>query len=283
MSSIDLTLESLRGRADDSRREWQSKKPFGYVIIDDFLDKAFAEEILAAYPQPDVEGWDSTTYIHQQKKFTRTSGFPEPIGRFFSLTASPDFRKLVSLITGVDNIIDDPALVGGGLHQILRGGFLDVHVDYNFHPTTKLHRRLNLLLYLNKDWKPEFEGCLELWDFTDNRRLEHIAPVFNRVVIFETNELSYHGHPQPLNTPQHITRKSLAVYYYTTERDIATTASEHNTIYKQTTGTRGYVKTSIAATKAAVERTTNTGLKSLGENIIKRAYRRVRGLPPENK
>lgn len=283
MNSNDLTLELLRSRVEDLTREWQSRKHFGYVVIDNFLDKAFAEEILAAYPEPDVEGWNNTTYVHQRKKFTRTSGFPEPIARFFSLTASPDFRELITHITEVPDIIDDPALVGGGLHQILRGGFLDVHVDYNFHPNTKLHRRLNLLLYLNKDWKPEFEGCLELWDLASNRQLEHIAPIFNRVVIFETNESSYHGHPQPLNTPQHITRKSLAVYYYTKERNIAATAPEHNTIYRQTTGTRGYMKTSIAAAKAAVERTTSTGLKELGENIIKRTYRRVRGLPPENK
>lgn len=273
----------LRRRADDFKRGWSSKTPFRYVIIDDFLPSDYAEEILASYPQPDVEGWDNTTYIHQKKKLTRRSGFPVPISRFFSLTASREFRQLISEISGIPNLIDDPELIGGGLHQILRGGFLDVHVDYNFHPRTKLHRRLNLLLYLNKDWKAEYEGCLELWDLQANRQLERIMPIFNRGVIFETNEVSYHGHPQPLNAPPHITRKSLAIYYYTKEREDTSAAPEHNTLYRQTTGVEGYAKTFFAATQALTQRVTGDGLAAVGENLIKRARRRIKGLPPENK
>ncbi len=87
---------------------------------------------------------------------------------------------LVSDIVGIAGLLHDPALVGGGLHQILPGGFLDVHTDYNFHPQTKLHRRLNLLLYMNKDWKREYEGYLELWDMDAKKQIEDIAPAFNR-------------------------------------------------------------------------------------------------------
>ncbi len=281
MEFNESVTANLRRRADELKRDWSSKTPFRYVIIDDFLPSDYVEEILASYPEPDIEGWDSTTYIHQKKKLTQRFGFPGPISRFFSLTATREFRELISEICGIPNLIEDPELIGGGLHQILRGGFLDVHVDYNFHPRTKLHRRLNLLLYLNRDWKAEYEGCLELWDLEANRQLERIAPILNRGVIFETNEISYHGHPQPLNAPYHITRKSLAIYYYTKERE--DTAPEHNTLFRQTTGVKGYAKTLVAATQAMTERVTGDGLGAVGENLIKRARRRIKGLPPENK
>ena len=283
MDFDELTMKTLGERKEELERVWSSQKPFRYLIIDDFLPLDFAEEILAAYPQPGTDAWDKTTYIHQRNKLTQTSGFAEPIARFFALTAAPDFRALISEITGIPQLLDDPGLVGGGLHQILRGGFLDVHVDYNFHPKTKLHRRLNLLLYLNKDWRPEYEGYLELWDLDANHQLEKIAPLFNRAVIFETNEISYHGHPRPLNVPPHVTRKSLAIYYYTEEFDAAEVAPEHNTLYKQTTGLQGYLKTARSATEAAGERISGQGVTRLGKDLARRIKRRLRGLPPENK
>jgi Rps23 Pro-64 3,4-dihydroxylase Tpa1-like proline 4-hydroxylase len=277
------TLQALGERKEELRQNWAAKKTFGYLVIEDFLPPEFAEEILAAYPRPGTDEWDSTTYIHQRNKLTQTHGFAEPIARFFRLTAAPEFRALFSEVTGIRDLIDDPELVGGGLHQILRGGFLDVHVDYNFHPKTKLHRRLNLLLYLNKDWREEYEGYLELWDLDADAQLEKIAPLFNRAVIFETNEVSYHGHPKPLNGPPEVTRKSLAIYYYTKERDDATVAPEHNTLYKQTTGIKGYVKTVKSATEAAAERIGGQGVGRLSKDLARRLSRRLRGLPPENK
>lgn len=278
-----LTLEHLGRQAPDLARDWEAGEPFRYLIIDNFLPEQFAEDILAAYPVPDMSGWDSTTYIHQRKKLTQRSGFSPPIERFFALTASPEFRDLIGEICGIKKLIDDPELIGGGLHQILRGGFLDVHVDYNFHPQTKLHRRLNLLLYLNKDWRPDYEGYLEFWDFESERLLERVAPTFNRGVIFETNEVSYHGHPQPLNTPPDITRKSLAIYYYTEERDDNVVADEHNTLYRQTTGVRGRLKTLVSGATAMRERFTQKGVGALGRNLVNRTSRRIKGLPPENK
>lgn len=283
MSTREITIERLQKRAAQLSAEWSAKKPFRFLVIDNFLDEAFAEAIFAAYPQPSEDFWDHTTYIHQRRKFTLTKNFPDAIAQFFQMTAAADFRQLVTEITGIGDLIDDPDLLGGGLHQIAAGGFLDVHVDYNFHPRTKLHRRLNLLLYMNKDWQPEYEGYLELWDMEANQRLENIAPLFNRAVIFETNEISYHGHPHPLNTAPGVTRKSLAIYYYTEAREADAVAPEHNTIYRQTTGLRGYMKTSAAAGKAAMERTRQQGVGALGKNLLHKVYRRIKRLPPENK
>jgi Rps23 Pro-64 3,4-dihydroxylase Tpa1-like proline 4-hydroxylase len=279
---MEKSLERIRARAAEYARSWNAKTPFHYIVIDDFLDPAEAEALLAAYPPPAVEGWDQTTYVHQRKKFTRTRDFPAPIADFFDLTGRPEFRALISEITGIPDLVEDADLVGGGLHQILRGGFLDVHVDYNFHPRTKLHRRLNLLVYMNKDWRDEYQGALELWDMQAHRQLENILPLFNRGVIFETNEVSFHGHPRPLNAPQSVTRKSLAVYYYTHTRDAAAVAPEHNTLYRQTTGLPGYVKTSLSATTSAVERARKQGLGALLGNVKNKVSRRLQGRPPEN-
>jgi Rps23 Pro-64 3,4-dihydroxylase Tpa1-like proline 4-hydroxylase len=277
-----LVVEGLRQRVPGIRSRWNAAEPFHYVVIDDFLPTAMAEAILAAYPVPDVEGWDKTTYTHQKMKFAMCRDFPETVDRFFSLSATPEFLNILSDICGVPKLIADPDLVGGGLHQILRGGFLDVHVDYNFHPVTKLHRRLNVLVYMNKDWKPEYQGYLELWERGQRkRRLENIAPLFNRAVIFETNEVSFHGHPTPLNTPPDKTRKSLALYYYTTERDVV--APEHNTMYHQSTGLHGYVKTAVSSAQAVIERFRDKGPTALVRSIAEKAYRRVRGLPPVNR
>ena len=278
---VEASLKKLRERADSYSAKWHAQIPFRYVVMDDFLDQTLAEAILTTYPQPDVEGWDQTTYIHQRKKFTLRSNFPEPAATFFTMTESQEFRDLISKITGIPDLISDHQLFGGGLHQIIRGGFLDVHVDYNLHPETKTHRRLNLLVYLNKDWKTEYEGFLELWDLPAKKMLDKIAPIFNRAVMFETNEISYHGHPKPLNTPSDVTRKSLAIYYYTTE--IEKSAPEHNTLYKQTTGLHGYWKTWIAASISTIERVRSQGWRAFAENILRRTKRSIRGLPPENK
>jgi Rps23 Pro-64 3,4-dihydroxylase Tpa1-like proline 4-hydroxylase len=282
LSLTEIVVKAISGQADLLRQDFQSKEPFKYLIVDDFLPLEIAEKILSAYPQPEVEGWDSTTYIHQRKKFSKTRDFPEPISEFFAVVSDKAFLDLISQITGIPNLLHDSELIGGGLHQIIRGGFLDVHVDYNFHPRTKLHRRLNLLLYLNKNWKREYEGCLELWDMDRKQQLANIEPVFNRAVLFETNEVSFHGHPRPLNSPQNVTRKSLAVYYYTKERPANDLAPEHNTIYKQTTGASGYAKTTVSATAAAVERAAQKGVSHITRKLISKVKRKAAGLPPEN-
>lgn len=281
--SNETILNITPDRLSELQSAWDAAKPFRYVVIDDFLTTDFAEEILAAYPTPTGGAWEDTPYIHQLKKLTLNKNFPAPIGDFFRMTETEEFRNLVSSICRIPDLIADPTLSGGGLHQIMNGGYLDVHVDYNFHPRTKEHRRLNLLLYLNKDWKREYEGYLEFWDMQEKRQIENIAPVFNRAVIFETNEVSYHGHPRKLNLPPDVTRKSLAVYYYTKEREEIETAMEHNTIFKQTTGFSGYVKTSLAAVVTLTERASSAAKKDLFETLSQRLYRKIKGLPRENK
>ena len=117
----------------------------------------------------------------------------------------------------------------------MRGGRLGIHADFNRHPRFDLDRRLNLLVYLNKDWREEYGGHLELW----NRGMTHcevkILPVFNRVVLFSTTDFTYHGHPDPLACPEGMTRKSLALYYYTNGRPTDEVSGGHTTLFRPRT------------------------------------------------
>jgi Rps23 Pro-64 3,4-dihydroxylase Tpa1-like proline 4-hydroxylase len=134
-------------------------------------------------------------------------------GIFLELN-SGSFLRFLEILTGVSGLLGDPYLAEAGFHCIERGGFLDIHADFSHHDHTGLERRLNLLLYLNEDWKDEFAGALSLYD-VDCRPIQMFSPIANRCVVFRTSEISYHGHPDPLQCPPGTYRKSIALYYYT--------------------------------------------------------------------
>jgi Rps23 Pro-64 3,4-dihydroxylase Tpa1-like proline 4-hydroxylase len=278
-----LVLEGLQARKSDLRKKWLESQPFHYLCIDNFLPEEMAQTLLDCYPTPKENEWVDTNYVNQIGKFRSESGFPKPIESFFSLTALPEFKKIMSEITGINDLLSDPQQFGGGMHQILPGGFLDVHIDYNFHPEKKLHRRINLLLYLNKNWEQEYGGYLELWDMDKKEQLENIAPIFNRAILFETNQISYHGHPKPLKCPAPMTRKSLAVYCYTKERDdIYSDSKEHNTIYKNVEGIQGIAKGFLSTWRTISDRLDQEGAVGICEKLLKKSYRKIKGLPPKN-
>jgi len=253
--------KTLYERLVEIKADFQSKVPFRYVAIDNFLPIDIAEKIHENYPKVNLGEWDGTTYLDQKNKFQKSKFEPNSfMQNVFDALNGEEFCSWLDKLTEFEEpLLGDPDLFGGGLHQSVNGAFLNVHVDYNIHPKTKYHRRLNVIIYLNKDWKEEYQGHNELWDFTNGKKilLDRVAPIFNRCVIFETNEISFHGHPTPLNTPEGVTRKSLATYYYTKDRPEHEKAGDHNTIYKNTEGTSGQLKRFIAGIKAFYERFKN--------------------------
>lgn len=250
-----IDIKRFKAEREALKKQWDSKKPFRYLVIENFLLPEKAEAVLNDYPPVDQGTWDGTTYINQKNKFQQREF---PAGSIFldvfAELNSKEFLKDVEYITGIEDLVPDEKLFGGGLHQSRTGAFLDVHVDYNIHPETKFHRRLNIIIYMNKDWRDEYEGHLQLWDMEKKKMIENIAPVFNRMVMFETNEISYHGHPNPLKSPPEITRKSIAAYYYTTTRPQSEIAQEHNTKYVNTQGVSGLTKGFASGVKAFLER-----------------------------
>lgn len=199
--------------------------PFPHVVLDDFLPKEYADSVLDHYPGPDSEIWLDWTQrdtVHQPKKLgighaSRMTDVSPYVLTVLQAFNSYPFLNFLEKLTGIEKLLSDPYFHGGGLHQILSGGKLAIHTDFNDLKRLDLYRRLNVLLYLNKNWKDEYNGQLELWSQDMQRCERTVAPVFNRLVVFNTNKRSFHGHPKPLNTPPHITRKSLAFYYYTAQ------------------------------------------------------------------
>lgn len=252
-----IDIHNLEKRLNEIKQDFQSKKPFRYTSFENFFNPQAAEAILREYPSIEEGAWDGTTYINQKNKFQKTKFDKDSLfDKVFRELNSTVFTNWLSRVSGIQELKGDPELFGGGLHQSVKGAFLNVHVDYNLHPTTRQHRRLNVLVYMNKDWREEYEGHVELWDLTGEKQvlLDSIAPLFNRCVIFETNEISFHGHPRPLNTPRGVSRKSLATYYYSEERPGNEIAPEHNTIYVNTEGVGGHVKKLSSVAKALLER-----------------------------
>lgn len=206
-------------------QSYAAAEPFPNAVIDDFLPLEAAERILDEFPTPDSPVWlDWTTRdtAHQPKKLGighisrmgSAAPFTQEVLQAFNSFPMIDFLER---LTGIDGLVPDPHFIGGGLHQILPGGQLKIHSDFSFHDKLKLYRRINLLLYLNRDWRPEYGGDLELWDAGMSQRVKAIAPLFNRCVVFNTDRTSFHGHPDPLPAPDGVTRKSIALYYYTAE------------------------------------------------------------------
>lgn len=277
-------LERLRQRQDDLTLQWNERKPYRWLVIENFLPEDLIDQLWTDYPEPDAETWTRRDSPHQFVKLTQNQGFDGVLKQAFDFMESAEFTQWLSDVTGVTELMSDPTYrVGGGLHQIGDGGFLDVHVDFNIHNKTKSHRRLNLLLYLNKDWEEQWGGKLSLWDLRDGKedKLQEYAPFFNRAIVFETNEISYHGHPEPLELPDGHVRKSIALYYYTEERDDGVVASEHNTMYRAL-GAGGKLKAAKTALGVARERLEQDGLSPLAKTVARKLYEKVMKVPPKN-
>jgi Rps23 Pro-64 3,4-dihydroxylase Tpa1-like proline 4-hydroxylase len=224
-------LEDLAERYHES---YINAHPYPHIVIDNFLPEEILNKVLDEFPRPQGLEWQSFEN-KSEKKLASTSELQmgEMTRYLLYQLNSSTFISFLEKLTGIDGIIPDPHFMGGGLHQIVRGGYLKLHVDFNKHTKMKLDRRLNLLIYLNKDWQEEYGGHFELWNSDMTKCEKKVLPIFNRCVIFHTTDFSYHGHPDPLNCPEDRTRKSLALYYYSNGRppEELKDASFHTTIF----------------------------------------------------
>lgn len=231
---------------------FKSGNPFPFICFKNFFDDEYLDSILDNFPDLSNNNksheFDSP---RDKKKFVTKPGFqyPEIIDNLINFLNSYKFLNFLQKLTGIkETLIPDPYFAGGGLHEIKRGGFLKIHSDFNYHPSLKLDRRLNLLIYLNKNWQDSYGGHLELWNKDMTACEQKIRPSFNSMVIFKTDDFSYHGHPDPLTCPENITRKSIALYYYSNGRPLEERNSKltfHSTIYRNRKNSEEKIETKM--------------------------------------
>ncbi len=233
---VDAHLQSL---ARAHHEGYIKADPFPHCVIDDFLPEHVAQHLLDIFPKPDAPFW-----FDWQQGDTTNQPRKQGLGHIKNLEGADPFIfsvlhafnsypmiHFLETLTGIDGLIPDPHYHGGGLHQILPGGILKVHADFNYLEKLKLYRKINVLLYLNQNWRDDYGGQIELWNKDMSAAVKKVAPLFNRCVIFNTDSSSYHGHPHPLACPEGTTRKSIAFYYYSTDpRD--SDAIHHSTLWQ---------------------------------------------------
>ncbi len=233
---MSLLSETLEVRAHQLRAEFDDAVPFRHLVIDDFFDPTFCRRLQADFPGFD-ERYARNEMGDVGGKAVRQDlpSLSESFAALDQLLQSEHFLQLIGRITGIGQLLYDADYVGGGTHENVHGQSLAPHVDFNYLPRTGWHRRLNLIVYLNDEWAEEWGGCLDLhsdpWRADDE--VKKVVPAFNRCVIFETTERSWHGFEAidlPAAKRQH-SRRSVAIYLYTRQRDPAETAPSHGTIY----------------------------------------------------
>lgn len=216
--------EVLLQRASELRGPYATAEPFPHAVVDDLLPPAAAGAILGAFPTESafghLQGEPIASERHQPGKHglrhaRHLASMPEGLADHLARFQGSLFVRFLELLTGIRGLVPDPHLKGAGVHLVRNGGHVDVHLDFNVDPDTGLHRRVNVLLYLNEDWHPGFGGQLELWRSPEEGPVQSIEPRFNRCVIFTAGAGAWHGHPRPLQLPPGRARRSLAFYYYT--------------------------------------------------------------------
>ncbi|HEX3469900.1 MAG TPA: 2OG-Fe(II) oxygenase [Silvibacterium sp.] len=233
----DEFASKLECLAKEKAAEYKSNKPFPHIFFDDFLPIEAAEAALREFPEPKQLKWQSFDNQNEVKlAFDAVEKLPPGDRDVLYFLNSRPMIQFLETLTGIEGIIPDPYFAGGGLHQIRPGGKLGVHADFNLHTKLKLDRRINVLIYLNKDWKEEYGGHFELWNKEMTAAEQKILPLFNRCAIFSTTSTSFHGHPNPLSCPPDRTRKSLATYYYSNGRPEEEVHEAHSTLFQQRPG-----------------------------------------------
>ena len=212
-------LVKLEKYASLFANEFISADPFPHCYLDNFFDNEVLNELITEFPDITDPIWEASSQEGIQVKLRsnwQSEADIRPVTKsVVHFLNSGAVMKQLSRLTGIEKLISDPYYTGGGLNCTKRDGLLDVHADGNWHHAMGVHRRLNVILYLNKDWNLNWGGALELWDDSLSECVKSIDPVGNRLVVFETHDRTFHGHPNPLNCPPDESRKSLILYYYT--------------------------------------------------------------------
>lgn len=215
-----INHEVILNELSTKQSTYAKAQPYPHIVIDNFLTNQSAKEGETEFPKIGDDGWIHYLHFNEKKHgLNKKELLPKYFIHLIDELQSDDFVKKLEQLTGIENLIADKDLEGGGLHQSANGGFLNVHADFTVHPhKRKWRRRVNLLIYFNSDWEDGYGGHLEMWDSKMHKAVQKVSPILNRCIIFNTEHDSYHGFPDPINCPENVSRKSLALYYFTEEK-----------------------------------------------------------------
>jgi Rps23 Pro-64 3,4-dihydroxylase Tpa1-like proline 4-hydroxylase len=246
------TIEALQ-------KEFNSAKPYRHVVMDQFLDAGIADSLFENFPSIEKLNKHYHGLNEQKSEGSNFDDFHPDFTKVRSSLMSPEVYRWLSSVTGIQDVFITDDNLGTGLHQGANGSFLDIHIDFNIHTKLNVHRRLNFLVYLNKGWDNSWGGQLEMWNADMSKLMKAVDPAFNRCVIFETSDFSYHGYSK-ISVPEGVTRKSFYAYFYTNERENAT--KFHDTVFK-------------AKPQDSIGKKVGTSVKENLKNFTKRQLKKV--------
>ncbi len=236
---IDLAngfkLDPARAReiGESLSSEYVFAEPFPHIVLENFLPADLVNGLIAHFPKEKLASdvVFQAGYAGHHKRQILPTDCDDFCRRTFDFFNSQPFLQFLEGLSSIEGLLPDPYFVGGGFHEIGRGGKLGVHADFRINNQLHLSRRMNVILYLNENWRDEYNGSLELWSRDMTQKVKSVAPILNRCVIFNTDADSYHGHPDPLTTPDGVLRRSVALYYYTASKAVYEEIPNRSTMY----------------------------------------------------
>lgn len=211
------------------KKEFDEALPYRHVVIQDFLKPEVARSLYEHFPPMDSLSIHYQGLNEHKSEGSNFATFHPSFSELRQFVNSDQLRSALEKITGINDLFSTEDNLGSGVHQGKNGSYLDVHIDFNIHHKRDLHRRLNLLIFLNKNWKDEYGGKAEMWNQDVSRLVKAYTPGYNVCILFETSEISYHGY-STIHVPEGETRKSFYTYYYTTIGDYK--GKYHDTVFK---------------------------------------------------
>lgn len=232
---LTIPMDAAREAGRNAAAAYRARTPYPHGCFDTFMPPEILERVreeLRVLPEAE-------TFFNSPQEKMKSSYQPERLAFYtrslFYALNSRAFLAFLEEMTGIDGLIPDPYFAGGGIHVVSNGGHLDIHADFNHHGKLNLERRINVLIYLNPDWKEEWGGSFEVWSKDMTEKVASFVPLFNRMCCFDTGSDTWHGNPEPVAHPNGEPRMSIALYYYTATWDV--TRKSHSTLFKPRPGT----------------------------------------------
>lgn len=220
--------------AKSNMEKYRNADPYPHIVFDNFLPKNIANIISAEYPEIDKinDSWKYHNHEYASRYLLEdTTCFSQNLKLFSYAISSRSFLLFLETLTGNEALLSDPYYLGGGAMITETGGYLNVHVDFNWHQKLQAWRKCNILFYLTPNWNDNYKGNLELWSTNGKSKVKEISPIYNRVVIFDTTSKSYHGQPEPINSPDNMPRRVFSAFYYSSIKNKDTDNEPHYTKY----------------------------------------------------